>query len=237
MKVLIIIPTYNEAENVIGMIQAIKDVDSSFEILIVDDHSPDGTAKITNDRYTNADGVFILNRNSKEGLGRAYLAGFQWALSYDYGAIITMDCDFSHHPQEIPKMLAKLDDYACVVGSRYVKGGRVINWPFNRLFLSYLASIYVRLILGLPVLDPTGGFNCYHMSILRHLQLQDVFSSGYSFQVELKYRLWKSGFATVEHPITFNERRYGKSKMGLHIIGEALVNIIRLRIHQVLGRL
>ena len=174
--------------------------------------------------------VFLLQREGKEGLGRAYIAAFQWAFHHDYDAVVTMDCDFSHDPKELPFMVEKLSQTNCVIGSRYTGGIRIINWPIYRLILSYSASIYIRWVLGLPILDPTGGFNCYRVSTLKKIPMDKIFSNGYCFQAEIKYRIWLAEKSFLEHPIIFSERCHGQSKMAVNIISEGVINILKLRL-------
>jgi len=234
---LIIIPTYNELGNVTRMIEELSKAAAGTEILIIDDGSPDGTAKTVKNLQQQYPGLHLVERKGKLGLGTAYIMGFGWALERGYEKVITMDCDFSHDPQDVKRFIAALDEHALVVGSRYINGIRIMNWPFQRLLLSYGASLYTRMITGIPFMDPTGGFNGYSARALRALKLNEVFSVGYAFQIELKFKVWSSGLKCLELPIVFWERTEGASKMGKNIIFEAVVNVIKLRLKKMLGTL
>lgn len=234
---LVIIPTYNERGNVTRMIEAIEGLVSSIDLLIIDDGSPDGTGNVIKDLQAHKKFLHLIERKGKLGLGTAYLKGFSWAIERGYGKIITMDCDFSHDPGDLPRLITALDSNDLVVGSRYVGGIRILNWPFNRLLLSYGASCYTRFITGIPFMDPTGGFNAYSRKALQALNLAKVFSIGYAFQIELKYKVWSKGLPCLELPIIFRERTEGASKMGGNIIYEAMINVIRLRLKKITGRL
>jgi dolichol-phosphate mannosyltransferase len=236
-KSLIIIPTFNERGNISRMIDELTKAVPDTHILIIDDGSPDGTASIVKDTQQKLKTLHLIERQGKLGLGTAYIRGFGWALENGYKKVITMDCDFSHDPMTVPEMLQNLDSNDLVVGSRYVNGIRIMNWPFPRLLLSYGASIYTRLITGIPFFDPTGGFNGYSQKALQALKLDKVFSVGYAFQIELKYKVWSKGLPCKELPIVFWERTEGASKMGKNIIFEAVVNVIRLRLKKMMGTL
>ncbi len=219
---LIIIPTYNEKENVEGIAKAVfREVDDA-DILFVDDNSPDGTGALAEQMRAEDERVNVLHRTDKQGLGRAYIAGFQWALERQYEFIFEMDADFSHPPSAIPRMRQAADRADLVIGSRYIHGIRVINWPLSRLFLSKGAAIYVRLVTGMPITDPTGGFKCFRRRVLKDIELERIKSNGYSFQIEMNHQSWMRGFHVVEKPITFEERRSGESKMSSAIVREAL---------------
>lgn len=231
MKNIIIIPTYNEIENIEKIIRKVFSLQKGFHILIVDDGSPDGTAdKVKELQQEFVDQLFIEERTGKQGLGTAYIHGFKWSLAHDYDYIFEMDADFSHNPEDLPRLLE-----ACVngadmsVGSRYVRGGKVVNWPFNRIFISYGASLYVRAILWLPVKDCTAGFVCYSADVLRAIDLDNIRFVGYAFQIEMKYRAWRKGFKIKEVPITFVDRVEGISKMSSGIVKEAVVGVWKMR--------
>ena len=227
---LIIIPTYNERENISRMIQTIFNLYPTISLLIVDDNSPDHTAHLAQEAQAQYPQLYLLSRAKKEGLGSAYLAGFAWALQHNFTYVVTMDADFSHNPTDVAALLNVLQRGAEVaVGSRYINGIRVINWPFKRLLLSYGGSIYTRFITGMPILDTNGGMNGYHRQALEYLTHTPLQAHGYAFQIEVKYRLWSKGFKLQEVPITFTERRQGTSKMNGHIVKEALLTIPYLR--------
>ena len=228
MTSLIIIPTYNEALNIKEIIKQIINVNPFYHILIIDDNSPDHTATIArNLKNQNKAKIFLIERKKKLGLASAYISGFKWALNRHYDNIVTMDCDFSHDPREIPLLIKKLNDFDLVIGSRYISGIRIINWPIRRLLLSYCASKYVRIMLNFPFKDPTGGFNAYSKKVLQSLDLDKIFSTGYCFQIEMKFKTYKKHFKICEHPIVFHERRDGQSKMSNNIIFEAIFNVIK----------
>jgi dolichol-phosphate mannosyltransferase len=234
---LIIIPTYNELGNVTRMIEELGKHAAGTDILIIDDGSPDGTANAVKKLQEQNSGLHLVERKGKLGLGTAYIMGFGWALERSYAKVVTMDCDFSHDPADVKRFLAGLEENSLIVGSRYINGIRIMNWPFQRLLLSYGASLYTRIITGIPFMDPTGGFNGYSAKALQTLKLNEVFSVGYAFQIELKFKIWSSGLKCLELPIVFWERTEGASKMGKNIIFEAVVNVIKLRIKKVLGTL
>lgn len=236
-KALIIIPTYNELENVENMIRAIFNESSHFSILVIDDGSPDGTAEVVKKMQHEFSQLHLLERSQKLGLGSAYVTGFRYAIKNHYDFIFEIDCDFSHDPKDLHALLEKALHYDLVIGSRYVGGIRIMNWSFSQLLLSYGASIYTRLITGIPILDPTGGFKCFTRKALLAIDLKKVFSNGYSFQLELNFKIWSKGLSIHEYPIIFTERRVGQSKMGLDIVLEAIVAVWRLRILKILGKL
>ena len=237
-QTLIIVPTYNERENLPRMAQRLLSLPLPVDLLVVDDSSPDGTGKIADDLAAKHPEIHALHRAEKNGLGRAYIAGFKWALERGYEFIFEMDCDFSHNPDDIPAFLdaAKNQDADLVLGSRYSGGVRVINWPLKRLMLSRSAGIYVKVITGMPFSDPTGGYKCFRGRALQAVNLDDVRSNGYSFQIEMTHRLWRAGFKVIEVPIIFTDRLEGHSKMSRHIVREALVMVWRLWVQNGLRR-
>lgn len=229
MSTLVILPTYNEKENLAELISAILNSYPNIHVLIVDDNSPDGTGKIAGALVRkHSDKVFVLHRLRKEGLGRAYLAGFNWALGRDYEHIITMDADWSHNPADIPRLLeaSKKNDF--VIGSRYAGGIHVLNWPLKRLILSILGNCYVRFVTRLKVADCTSGFQCLKRKVLENLELKKMKSSGYSFLIEMKYQAWRKNFSLKEIPIVFYERRAGTTKMNSAIALEAIFTVWKL---------
>ena len=229
-KTLVIVPTYNERENLPALVKKIFSLPVKVDLLIVDDNSPDGTGQLADDLVKQYPGMHVLHRLEKNGLGRAYIAGFKWALEREYEFVMEMDGDFSHNPEEIPSFITAAieQDADCVIGSRYSKGIRVINWPLKRLVLSMGAGLYVRVITGLPLSDPTGGFKLFRRRALQSLDLDAVESNGYSFQIELSHKLWRRGGKIVETPITFLDRFHGSSKMSKKIVREALIMVWRL---------
>ncbi len=236
-RALIIFPTYNERDNIEKIVHAVLPLDPRINVLIVDDNSPDGTGQIA-DRLAEAEEkVHVLHREKKEGLGRAYIAGFRWAIEHEYDFIFEMDADFSHGPEYIKDFLREIQEYDLVIGSRYITGVNVINWPIMRLLLSYYANVYSRIITGLPVRDATGGFKCFRRKVLETIDLDDVHSSGYSFQIEMSMRAWKKGFKIKEIPIVFVDRIAGTSKMSKKIMREAIWMVWRLRLKSIFGKL
>lgn len=230
---LVIIPTYNEKENVEKIIRKVFSLEEPFDILIVDDNSPDGTADIVRNLQKEfPEKLHLEVRRVKDGLGKAYIHGFKWALKKNFDFIFEMDCDFSHNPEDLPRLLKACKDegYDVAVGSRYVKGGNVKNWDFKRIFLSYLASLYVRIILWINVRDTTAGFVCYQRSVLESLNLDNIRFKGYAFQIEMKYKAHKKGFKIREVPITFIDRELGESKMSFKIFYEALWGVWQMRL-------
>jgi dolichol-phosphate mannosyltransferase len=225
---LIIIPTYNERDNVRAIAEAVFKSSPDVDVLLVDDNSPDGTGVIADQMAAADSRVKVLHRAEKNGLGRAYIAGFKWALERSYEFIFEMDADFSHNPADIPRMRAAAAGAELVLGSRYINGIRVINWPLSRLLLSRGAGIYVKLITGMPFTDPTGGFKCFRRCVLESIPLDRIESSGYSFQVEMTHTAWRIGCRIAEVPIVFEERRSGASKMSKNIIFEALMMVWKL---------
>ena len=229
---LVIIPTYNEKENVERMLRKVFSLEKAFHVLVVDDGSPDGTADIVRKLQSEfANSLHLLERKGKQGLGTAYIAGFRWALERQYDFVFEMDCDFSHNPDDLLRLYdACANDGADVaVGSRYVKGGKVANWPMGRILMSYFASLYVRMILWIHVKDTTAGFKCYRRHVLENIGLEEVRFVGYAFQIEMKYRAIRKNFTVVEVPITFVDRQFGKSKMSTHIFKEAFWGVFQMR--------
>ena len=227
-KVLIIIPTYDERENVAAISEAVLQQVPEANILFVDDNSPDWTGELLDGIAARETRVFVMHRAGKEGLGRAYIAGFKWALARDYGLICEMDCDFSHDPSAVPSLLRAAADADLVLGSRYIGGIRVMNWPMSRLLLSTGAAQYVKLVTGLPVYDPTGGFKCFRRAVLQAIDLDRITSNGYSFQIEMSHTAWMKGFSIREVPIIFEDRRAGYSKMRANIATEAFMMVLKL---------
>ncbi len=237
-RALVIVPTFNERQNVARIIEAVLAQDPRLSILIVDDGSPDGTGAIAEDVARTNDRVHVLHRAKKMGLGTAYLAGFKWALERDYAFIFEMDADFSHDPSHLPEFLRSVADADLVLGSRYRDGKvTVVNWPISRLLLSYGANIYARTVTGLQLFDATGGFKCFRRRVLESIDLDDVRSNGYAFQIEVSFRAWKKGFRIAEIPIVFTDRTEGESKMSKRIFREAIWMVWRLRWWSITGRL
>ena len=230
---IVIIPTYNEKENIEKIIRAVFGLDKCFHILVIDDGSPDGTAAIVKRLIADefADRLFILERSGKLGLGTAYIAGFKWALEHDYEYVFEMDADFSHDPADLPRLYAACHDegYDLAIGSRYVSGVNVVNWPMGRVLMSYFASKYVRFVTGFNVHDTTAGFKCYKRRVLASIPLDEVRFKGYGFHIEMKYTAYKMGFRIKEVPVVFVNRREGVSKMSGGIFGEAFFGVMRLR--------
>jgi len=230
LKALIIVPTYNEKENIEEIIRVVLAQGDDIDILVVDDNSPDGTGKIVDRLAASEPRIHTIHREGKLGLGSAYIAGFKWALANtDTQFVFEMDADFSHDPNAIPEFLEKVKDMDLVIGSRYLHGITVINWPLSRLILSYGANVYTHIITGLPLKDSTGGFKCFRRETLEQLPLDTIRSDGYSFQIEMNFFCWKKGFRIVEMPILFTDRRVGISKMSRKIIWEAMFMVWRLR--------
>ncbi len=237
MKTLVIIPTYNERENIERVVPLVLEKDPSIHVLIVDDNSPDGTGEIADRMAKENDRIFVIHRQNKSGLGTAYITGFKFALERDFDYVFEMDCDFSHDPKYIPDFLQTVKEHDLVLGSRYISGVNVINWPMSRLLLSYYANVYSRIVTGLPVRDATGGFKCFRREVLKAIDLEEVKSNGYSFQIEMSFRAWKKGFRIKEIPIVFEDRRLGQSKMSKKIVREAVWMVWRLRLWSLLGKL
>ena len=237
-RFLVIVPTYNEKDNLPRKAPTILAQDERIDVLVVDDASPDGTGDLADEMASQEPRVHVLHRASKDGLGKAYLAGFAWALERDYELIFEMDADISHPSDALPSLIAAAEHYDFVIGSRYVDGRvTVSNWPMSRLLVSYFGSFYARTITRMPVRDATGGFNCWHRRVLKSVQLDRVRSNGYAFQIELKFRAWCKGFTFTEVPILFTERDSGESKMSKRIVREAVWRVWWLKFQQVFGRL
>jgi dolichol-phosphate mannosyltransferase len=239
LKKLVIIPTYKERENASNILKAIFDLNQDFHVLIIDDNSPDGTAEIVkNIQSENADRLFLIERSGKLGLGTAYITGFQWALAHDYDFIFEMDADFSHDPNDLNRLfLACTEGGADMsVGSRYVSGGDLENWPLSRKIISMGGAIYSRLITWIPVQDPTAGFVCYRKKVLETMNLSEIKSVGYAFQIEMKFATWKLGFKIKEVPIVFKDRELGSSKMTKGIIQEGIKGVLTLQKQFLLGQ-
>jgi len=236
---LIIIPTYNEAENIVTVINKIFSIDDNNSILVVDDNSPDGTSNIVkNLKNANVDKLFLITRDKKDGLGSAYKEGFKWALENKYSYIFEMDADLSHDPNEIKNLKRLLINNECdvAIGSRYLEGVSVVNWPLSRIFLSYFANIYVRIITSMPVKDSTSGFIGYSNEALSSLNINKIKFNGYAFQIEMKFKLWKKNFKLMEHQIIFVNREHGKSKMNKSIIFEAIIGVIKLKLDSIVTK-
>jgi dolichol-phosphate mannosyltransferase len=234
---LVIVPTYNERLNVARIIESALSQDPRLSVLIVDDGSPDGTGAIVDEIAARNDRVHALHRAKKMGLGTAYLAGFKWALARDFAYVFEMDADFSHDPGHLPEFLRAIADADLVLGSRYRNGKvTVVNWPMSRLMLSYAANIYARTVTGLQLYDGTGGFKCFRREVLESIDLDDVRSNGYAFQIEMSFRAWKKGFRIAEIPIVFTDRTEGESKMSKRIVREAIWMVWRLRWWALTGR-
>ncbi len=237
MKALLIIPTYNEIENIERIIAIVLTKSPDLQILVMDDNSPDGTAKAVQSMMENEPRIHLIQRPGKMGLGSAYVAGFKYALQNDYDYILEMDADFSHNPDDLPRLLAAAQKKDLVIGSRYSEGVNIVNWPFRRLLISYFASKYVRVITGMPIKDPTGGFKCFNRRVLEAIDLDSILSDGYAFQIEMNFRAWVKGFRIQEIPIVFTERINGVSKMSRHIVYEAAWMVWRLQIMKLLGKI
>ena len=236
-RILVIVPTYNEAENLPQIVPEILRQDPRLEVLVVDDNSPDGTGDLADRMAQTKTRVHVLHRQAKEGLGRAYLAGFQWGLEQGYQAMFEMDADFSHDPAFLPRFLVAIEDADLVLGSRYATGVNVINWPISRLLLSLGANLYARWITGLPLSDSTGGFKCFRREVLAAIDFSKVRSNGYAFQIEMSFRAWRKGFRLKEIPIIFHDRVEGQSKMSKRIVREAIWMVWWLRLQGLLGRI
>ena len=222
MNTLIISPTYNEKKNIIDLIERIFKVDNSLHLLIIDDNSPDGTAGIVKDAMKSNANIHLIERECKLGLGTAYCKGFKYALQNGYERIVQMDADLSHNPNDILRLLKSANSYDMVIGSRYIDGVNVINWPINRLLLSYFANWYARLMTGVPIMDLTGGFKCFTRDVLKSIDLKNIYSEGYSFQIEINFLVYNKGFKVKEIPIVFTDRTVGESKMSQTIVSEAI---------------
>ncbi|HCV41988.1 MAG TPA: dolichyl-phosphate beta-D-mannosyltransferase [Bacteroidetes bacterium] len=236
-KSLVIVPTYNEAENITQLLPAVLGQAPNIDMLIVDDNSPDGTAGLVRDMMSVDARIHLLERPQKMGLGTAYVMGFKYAIENRYDYVFEMDADFSHSPKEIPNFLKKIQECDLVLGSRYIHGVRVLNWPMRRLLLSFSANVYTQFITGLPVRDATGGFKCFRREVLEAIDLEKVKSNGYAFQIEMSFKVWKKGFRIAEIPIIFLDRRSGVSKMSRKIVYEAVFMLWTLRFRSLFNRL
>ena len=236
-KALVIIPTYNEKDNVLSIVEQVLEQNAVLEVLVVDDNSPDGTGELVDGLCAENPRVHVIHREGKLGLGTAYVAGFKWAIDAGYDYIFEMDADFSHDPRELNNFLEAIRKNDLVIGSRYIQGVNVINWPLSRLLLSYGASLYTRMITGMPIKDPTGGFKCFRRQVLETLDLDRIRSGGYSFQIEVNFKVWKKGFRIREIPIIFTDRMEGSSKMSRKIVKEAIFMVWKLKLLSLFGRL
>ena len=236
-RLLVVVPTYNERVNLPLVVPAILQQDPRLEVLVVDDNSPDGTGQLADELAASTSRVHVMHRPSKSGLGKAYLAGFTWALERGYDLIFEMDADFSHDPKFLVEFIRAANDADVVIGSRYRTGVNVINWPISRLLLSIGANEYARWITGLPLADSTGGFKCFRRAVLEAIDFEKVRSNGYAFQIEMSFRAWKKGFRLVEIPIVFTDRIEGQSKMNKRIVREAIWMVWWLRLQALVGRL
>lgn len=235
---VVIIPTYNERENIAAIINAVFSLDEPFHVLVIDDNSPDGTASIVKSLQTDySDRLFILERSGKLGLGTAYITGFKWALENNYQYIFEMDADFSHNPTDLPRLLnaCKNEGADVAIGSRYYSGVNVVNWPMGRVLMSYYASVYVRMITRMKIHDTTAGFVCYRREVLETMDLDDIRFKGYAFQIEMKYTAYSLGFKLKEVSIIFVNRVYGESKMSSGIFGEGFFGVVNLRFRKIFG--
>lgn len=237
MKALLIIPTYNEVENVQRLLDILLKGNQDLEILVLDDNSPDGTARVVKEMMEQETRIHLIERPGKMGLGSAYVTGFKYALQKDFEFIMEMDADFSHNPDDVPRLLEAAQKCDLVIGSRYSNGVNIINWPFKRLLISYFASKYVRIITSMPIKDPTGGFKCFRRKVLESINLDKILSDGYAFQIEMNFRAWAKGFRIKEVPIVFTERINGVSKMSRNIVWEAAWMVWHLQIRKMLGSL
>lgn len=237
-RALVVIPTFNERENLPNIVPLVLEQDPRLEVMIIDDNSPDGTGEMADALAEASPRVHVIHRAAKQGLGTAYRAGFRWAIEHGYDFVFEMDADFSHDPRHLPKFLEEIRDADLVVGSRYLRGRvTVVNWPMARLMLSYFANVYARWVTGLKLWDSTGGYKCYRRSVLEGIDLEHIRSNGYSFQIETSFRAWKRGFRIREITITFSDRNVGRSKMSGAIVREAIFMVWRLRLWALLGRL
>ncbi len=236
-RTLIVMPTYNERENLPQIVPLILEQDPGIDVLVVDDNSPDGTGELADSLAAENERIHVVHRPGKQGLGTAYIVGFKWALERDYEYVFEMDSDFSHNPDHIPQFLKAAKEYDLVLGSRYLKGVTVVNWPMSRLLLSYFANKYARIITGLPFTDTTGGFKCYRRRVLEEIDLDRITSEGYSFQIETTFRAWRKGFKIGEIKIIFTDRTEGTSKMSGKIIREAVWKVWWLRLLRIVRKL
>jgi dolichol-phosphate mannosyltransferase len=232
---IVIIPTYKERENIEAIVRAISSQTIHFDILIIDDNSPDGTADIVKELMKSFPNLFLIERPGKQGLGTAYLAGFKWALEKNYNYIYEMDADFSHDPRDLVKLYnaCSAEGADLAIGSRYISGVNVVNWPLSRVLMSYVASIYVRLVTGMKIMDTTAGFKCYKKEVLENIRFDKIKSVGYGFQIEMKFKTWRLGYKIIEVPIIFTDRKLGASKMSGGIFNEALWGVLRMKLRSV----
>jgi dolichol-phosphate mannosyltransferase len=233
-KALVITPTYNEAVNIPQLVPKVLRQSTDIEILIIDDNSPDGTAEIVKNLQRTNPRVHLIERPRKMGLGTAYVAGFKYAIEHKYDYVFEMDADFSHNPKELLNFLVKIQEHDLVIGSRYIRGVSVVYWPFRRLLLSYFANLYTRIVTGLPVKDATSGFKCYRRAVLESINLTEIRSNGYAFQIEMNFKAWKKGFRLHEIPIIFVDRDKGESKMSKNIVYEAAFMVWKLKLRSLL---
>ncbi|MBE0675738.1 MAG: polyprenol monophosphomannose synthase [Bacteroidales bacterium] len=238
MDNLVVIPTYRERENIEALIRAIRSLPEHFDILIIDDNSPDGTATVVKELQKEIEGIHLIEREGKLGLGTAYIAGFKWALARDYRFVYEMDADFSHDPNDLLKLYHACRDQGAdlAIGSRYISGVNVVNWPLSRVIMSYCASIYVRFITGMNIKDTTAGFKCYRREVLENIKPELVRSVGYAFQIEMKFNAWRMGYKIVEVPIIFTDRKLGTSKMSGGIFNEALWGVLRMKLRSLFSK-
>ena len=237
MKGLIIIPTYNEKDNIEAITKTVLELPYNFNVLIVDDNSPDGTGAIADTLSGNDNLIHVIHNSEKKGIGPAYIKGFKWGLERGYDILFEMDADFSHRPHYLHDFMKAIEDNDLVLGSRYISGVNVVNWPLGRLLLSYFANVYTRIVTGLPVHDATGGFKCFRRKVLEAIDLSKIHSSGYTFQIEMTMRVYTKGFKIKEIPIIFYDRTKGTSKMSFPIAREAVYMVWKLRLLKILGRL
>ena len=235
MKTLVISPTYNERKNIKLLVDMVLGNYPDFDLLIIDDSSPDGTSEKVKDLQSKYENLYLEIRGKKSGLGTAYIYGFKWALDHKYDRIVQMDADLSHNPMDLPMLVKNLDEYDLVIGSRYIRGISVVNWPLRRLMLSYGANTYSRIITGMPIMDGTGGFKAWKSEVLSDIDLDSVRSQGYSFQIEMNFRAWIKDYKIKEVPIIFSDRTIGQSKMSKKIVYEAVFMVWRLRIWKIFG--
>ncbi len=237
MKPLIIIPTYNELDNIQRLIPELMALDPAIRVLVVDDNSPDGTGKLVDDMARENDRISVLHRPAKLGLGSAYVAGFKYAVQQDVDCVFEMDADFSHDPAMVPEFIEQIKSCDVVIGSRYISGINVVNWPMSRLLLSYFANFYTRLVTGMTIRDATSGYKCFRREVLESINLDDVRSDGYAFQIEMNFRCWRKGYRVQEIPIIFVDRRSGTSKLSQGVINEAVWIVWWLRIQGLFRRI
>lgn len=232
---IVIIPTYKERENIEAIVKAIASLNIAFDVLIIDDNSPDGTAAIVKEMMKSNPNLYLMERPGKLGLGTAYIDGFEWALKKNYNFIYEMDADFSHDPHDLVKLYKTCAEQGAdlAIGSRYISGVNVVNWPLSRVLMSYVASIYVRIVTGMKIMDTTAGFKCYRKEVLENIRLDKVKSVGYGFQIEMKFKTWRLGYKIVEVPIIFTDRKLGASKMTGGIFNEALWGVLRMKIRSI----